>query len=84
MSASTRPAATSTNPKFHNKITVDVEVILTDGTHVPGAVFIGFGERILDLLNHPNPFFPVRTTDDEILLIAKSAVAVCKPLDQPN
>ncbi len=66
------------------KTGIEVELILNDGTRIAGSVFIGKEERVQDILNHPNPFFPLRQKNQEILLVAKSAVAVCKPLDSPG
>ena len=65
------------------KTTVEVELIMTDGTSINGQVYRSEGQRVLDLLNEPQPFFPVRLKSDEIILVAKSSVAICKPIDQP-
>lgn len=65
-----------------SKERVDVEMIFHDGTKLSGAVFIGREQRVQDLLNDPYSFFPLAQENAEILLIAKSAVAVCKPLDR--
>ena len=69
---------------FRVKTGVDVELILNDGTRLTGSVFISQDDRVQDLLNHPNPFFPLRQENQEILLIAKAAIAVCKPRDSPG
>ena len=63
---------------------VEVEMILHDGTTLAGKVFIGQGQRVQDLLNDNNAFFPLLQDNGEILLIAKTAMAVCKPLDSPG
>lgn len=63
---------------------IDVELIFHDGTKLSGSVFIGRDERVQDLLNEPAPFFPLQQDNGEILLIGKSAVAICKPLDSPG
>jgi hypothetical protein len=65
------------------KTTVEVELIMTDGTSINGQVYRAAGQRVLDLLNDPQPFFPVRLPSGEIILVAKSSVAICKPIDQP-
>lgn len=63
---------------------VEVEIILHDGTALAGKVFIGQEQRVQDLLNDGSAFFPLLQANDEILLIAKSAMALCKPLDSPG
>lgn len=67
--------------RIRTKTNVEVEIILVDGTPLAGSVFIGLDERIQELLNDPKPFFPLRMNNNDVLLINKSAVAVCKPLD---
>lgn len=66
------------------KAMVEVELIFHDGTKLSGSVFIGRDERVQDLLNDSAPFFPLQLENAEILLIGKSAVAICKPLDSPG
>ncbi len=66
------------------KEVVEVEIILHDGTGLNGKVFIGQDQRVQDLLNDDNAFFPLLQPNGEILLIAKSAMALCKPLDSPG
>lgn len=66
------------------KDVVEVEIILHDGTALAGKVFIGQGQRVQDLLNDGSAFFPLLQANGEILLIAKSAMALCKPLDSPG
>ena len=63
---------------------VEVEVVLGDGTRLGGSVYVGQSQRVLDLLNDADPFFPLMRDDGEVLLIAKSSLAVCKPLDTPG
>jgi hypothetical protein len=66
------------------KDVIEVEIILHDGTKLDGKVFIGQEQRVQDLLNDANAFFPLLQPSGEILLIAKSAMALCKPLDSPG
>lgn len=80
----TQAIAQARMSRIRTKIASEVELILLDGTRIEGAVFINLNERVQDLLNSPAPFFPLRQANQEILLIAKSAIAVCKPLDQPG
>jgi len=65
------------------KITVEVELTLSDGSRQRGMIFISATQRVSDLLNAPEPYFAFRPSDDrDVLLINKSAVAMVKPLDQ--
>lgn len=70
--------------RVRTKVNVGVDIILNDGTSVTGSVFIGLEERVQDLLNDPKLFIPVRQANEEILLINKNSVAICKPLDTPG
>ena len=70
--------------KIRKKETAEVELILEDGTTLSGEVFVLPGERVQDLLNGDAQFFPVRLEDHEILLISKSSIVICKPLDSPG
>lgn len=63
---------------------VEVEVVFSDGARLSGSVYVGQSQRVLDLLNDAEPFFPLMRDDGEVLLIAKSSLAVCKPLDTPG
>ena len=67
--------------RIRTKTNVEVEIILVDGTALAGSLFIGLDERVQELMNDPKPFFPLRLPNKDVLLINKSAVAVCKPLD---
>lgn len=68
--------------KIRSKITVEVELVMHDGTVLGGQVFVNIGERVLDLMNAGGQFFPLRQPNHELILIAKEAVAICKPLDE--
>lgn len=67
--------------RIRRKYNIDVDIVLHDGTQVSGNVFLSKEERVQDMLNDPRPFFPVRMPNQEILIINKTAVAVCKPVD---
>jgi hypothetical protein len=74
------PAASAAS-RLRAKVLVEVELVLTDGANLAGWVFIGRNERVQDLLNDPKPFFPLKQDNQEILLINKSVIAICKPLE---
>ncbi|MEM8825573.1 MAG: hypothetical protein AAGD40_01420 [Pseudomonadota bacterium] len=57
------------------------ELVLDDGTTLTGHIFVGTGERVLDCLNDSRPFFPFLHEDGTMLLLAKSTIAVCRPLE---
>jgi len=73
----------SSRVEFRKKRTVDTELILHDGDTLSGQVYLNMGERVQDLLNAKQGFFPLRVPSGEILLINKAFVAVCKPLEEP-
>lgn len=62
----------------------EVEVVFHDGTRLSGAVYVGQTQRVLDLLNDDQKFFPLQNEAGEVLLLAKSSIAICKPLDTPG
>ena len=70
--------------RVRTKVNVGVDIILNDGTSLSGSVFIGLNERVQDLLNDPKLFIPLQQHNDEILLVNKSSVAICKPIDTPG
>ena len=55
--------------EFRKKKTVDTELILHDGDTLSGQVYLNIGERVQDLLNSKQGFFPLRVESGEILLI---------------
>lgn len=67
---------------IRTKVNVDVELVLVDGTTVSGKVFIETRQRVLDLLNTPESFFPMRLENQDIVLVSKAAIAFCKPLEE--
>ncbi len=70
--------------KIVKKTTVEVELVMNDGDLVSGEVFVQPGERVQDLLNNELAFMPLRLPNQEIVIIRKAAIAVCKPLDMPG
>jgi len=71
-------------PKPITKTPADVELLLSDGSQLSGVVHLARGERVSDVFNGGRPFLPFHTEEGEFLLIRKSAIAICKPLDYPE
>lgn len=64
------------------KLKVEVELVLSDGRTLHGQVFLLPSQRVIDLLNGPEPFFPFREgASGKITLCNKSAVSTLRPLD---
>lgn len=57
-----------------------VELWLQDGRRMEGVVFLALGQRVLDLLNDRPAFLPFRTSDQVLILIAKSSIIQCRPI----
>ena len=72
------------NSRIRSKYRVEVDIVLTDGTKLNGFVFVSSGERVQDLLNEDRLFVPLQFANQEILLINKTSIALCKPLDIPG
>lgn len=67
--------------RIRTKTNVPVQLIMADGSQLLGSVFIGLDERVQDRLNDPKPFFSFRLENQDIFLINKTSVTICKPLD---
>jgi hypothetical protein len=66
--------------RIRTKANVAVELILDDGTRLSGTMFLGLNERVLDMLNDERGFLPFRSTGNDMLLIAKRSISICRPL----
>jgi hypothetical protein len=66
--------------RVRTKSKTPVEFVLEDGTTLVGHVFVGAEERVLDCLNDARPFVPFLAADGTMLIIAKTKIAVCRPL----
>lgn len=67
--------------RIRTKVNVEVELIMADGAVMNGHMFIGLDQRVQDVLNDPLPFFALRLPGQGILLVNKSMVAACKPME---
>jgi len=54
---------------------------LNDGEPIEGYFFCMNNERVNDLLNDDRLFFPFQTIEGELLVVAKSSVAMAMPKD---
>ena len=59
-----------------------VSLTLNDGTIVAGFMFLGARERLLDVFNDSRRFLPIETTDDRLVFLAKSAIALAEPVPE--
>ncbi|ANK81538.1 MAG: hypothetical protein TEF_12610 [Rhizobiales bacterium NRL2] len=62
------------------KIAVPVSVALRRGVIMRGDAFVLATDRVLDMLNGPAAFFPLRLDDGGIRLVAKREVNWVSPL----
>lgn len=62
------------NPFATKKLRQDVTITLLDGTEIDCKLFVGYNERILDVLNDNRSFIPVEDNEGRILVIAKSSI----------
>jgi hypothetical protein len=63
---------------------VAVEVELTDGTALRGKVLVPMGKSLIDVLNGPGGFVDFEPYGDERTLLAKSHLALVKPVTVPR
>ncbi|MBI1394218.1 MAG: DnaJ domain-containing protein [Alphaproteobacteria bacterium] len=62
------------NTNFRSKKEAAVTVRLTSGDQFSGYVFLKIDERLIDLMNDPRSFIPIKRRDGGTVIIAKSAV----------
>jgi hypothetical protein len=71
-------AAQRRKSKIRFKVNVTVDLVLEDGTRLMGKVYVRTDERVLDMMNGPDPFFPLRLANQDIVLVRKASVAMCR------
>ena len=67
-----------------HKDRVEVSIIMSDGSNIEGCVFLGEGERVSDMLNSDRRFLPLELPSQELLLVNKNSIALCKPINRPD
>lgn len=78
--------------KTHSKqsrVKALVQIVTGNGRQVVGEIFLGQGERLVDLLNDSRKFLPVEQGKGEVKVISKSAISEAKllamePVDKRN
>lgn len=66
------------SPQSVLKRAVAVELILHDGTHIKGSVYVRKQQALHELMNDLPEFFHLYRDDPDYYLINKSYVAICK------
>ena len=61
------------NPDYVSKHSLAVRLVTNSGEEKMGVVYLGKGQRVLDLLCDPKPFFPFRSGSN-LLFINKASV----------
>lgn len=62
------------NPFKKKKLRQDISLKLSDGRKIDGKLFVGYNERILDVLNDKRTFIPVENDDGNLLIVAKTSI----------
>jgi DnaJ-domain-containing protein 1 len=65
-----------------SKIVIEVEVQLDDGSQFLGALSLGQGQRVSDLMNDERNFIPIQLPGGSVVIQRKSVIAKVAPLDQ--
>ena len=60
---------------FRHKNETPVKLTIAGQKAIDAVLFTVNGERLSDVLNDPRSFIPVRTTNGEILIVAKTQIA---------
>ena len=72
----------STNRIITQKIKTEVELVLTDGTVLNGAMFMHADQRVLDLVNDERRFVPFSRFDGPVKVINKAMIAQITPVER--
>ena len=72
----------STNRKVTQKIKTEVELVLTDGTVLNGAMFMHADQRVLDLVNDERRLVPFASFDGPLKVINKAMIAHITPVER--
>ena len=62
------------NPFKKKKLRQDIIMTLSDGRQIDGKVFVGYNERILDVLNDKRTFIPIENDDGNLLIVSKDSI----------
>ncbi len=63
------------------KTKVAVALHRVDGPVLEGSLSVAGDERILDVMNSGNPFFPLEVSGGRVLLVNKNSIAEVEPFD---
>ena len=72
----------STNRIITQKIKTEVELVLTDGTVLNGAMFMHADQRVLDLVNDERRFVPFASFDGPVKVNNKAMIAHITPVER--
>ena len=72
----------STNRNVTQKIKTEVELVLTDGTVLNGAMFMHADQRVLDLVNDERRLVPFASFDGPLKLINQAMIAHITPVER--
>ena len=64
------------------KVREYAELVLADGVHMTGYVFVEATHRIQDVLNDDRPFLAFIDESDRVFLLNKAAVVRVRPFDK--
>lgn len=62
------------NPFKKKKLRQDVIIKMSDGRQIDGKLFVGYNERILDVLNDGRTFVPIENDEGNLLILSKNAI----------
>ncbi|MEM9262519.1 MAG: J domain-containing protein [Pseudomonadota bacterium] len=62
------------NTNFRSKRETPVSVKLSSGESFDGIVFLRLDERLVDMMNDPRTFIPVKRSNGSTVIVAKSAI----------
>jgi hypothetical protein len=65
---------TNNSSLVQKKLRQEIVLRMKDGTVLLGRIFLGFNERIVDVMNEVRNFIPIELDTKEIILIAKSEI----------
>jgi hypothetical protein len=68
----------------NKKLRQEIVVKMLDGNIFCGKIFLGFNERIIDVMNDTRNFIPVELDTHEIVILSKSAIIAIDALQKTS
>ncbi len=72
----------ATNGNVTQKVKIEVELVLTDGSVLGGEMFMHADQRVIDIVNDDRKFVPFASFDGPVRVINKAMIAHITPIER--